>query len=54
MLVGAVVMLIMMYIAYREYRGVGNSESLLSVIYRDGILYFVSLSGELATCSRML
>jgi hypothetical protein len=40
----AVVMSIMMIIAYKEYRNYTNS--LLTVFYRDGIFYFVCLSGE--------
>lgn len=41
----SVVMLIMMFIAYRKHRNFNSA--LLTVFYRDGIFYFICLSGEL-------
>jgi hypothetical protein len=40
-----VIMLAMLYIMFRKYRDLKTS-SLVSIIYRDGLVYFVCLSGE--------
>jgi hypothetical protein len=42
-----VVMFIMMYLAFRKHRDLNSP--LLTMFYRDGIFYFVCLSGMLAS-----